>query len=226
MGYISNQDRDLAIFHLVFGLICALALWLGAALPTGWIIFVLILGYNIALPMFAWRWKYQVWRSAWEFGLLLSVFQILPDYFLADTLKTLVFPDTGFWFIGPVPAFMALLWVPIFVLCLYTGEQVREVRGEMAGVIASAAVALLVLGLAEATLWAVPIWHAQSVQTVARVAIYVWLAEGVLGAAVFIAWRSAGQSSWWRRTVAAFAVMLIYTGALAIFHLLIDRIAA
>jgi hypothetical protein len=157
----------------------------------------------------------------------LSVFQVLPDWFLSAQLHVLHFADTGAPRIGTVPVFMAGLWtVPLFltVLC---AQQVaaRRPEGDGLAALVGAAVATALFVGSEATLWAVPIWEARGVTQVAHVALYVIAPEALLGWATVVAWRETRTRSFVRAVGAAALVSTLYTGALALAYFLLEGAA-
>jgi hypothetical protein len=180
----------------------------------GWRIFFASLCFSVLLLWFA-RVRRPEWRPMVSLLFPLSVFQILPDYFLSSVLKVLAFDETGGLRVGTVPVFMGLLWtVPLFFVLLIAQQVAEHWRSQSAGLWTATVVALIVFTATEATLWAVPIWHAQQVRQVAHVALYVPPAEAILGGA---SWVALGQVTRGQvhPVVAAAVVALLYTGALA-----------
>ncbi len=216
---LTRADRDLILLHLLFGLTVLLVLNLDVA-TIGWRITALVIFYNLMLPAFARAVHYSGWLELWVYLLPLSLMMILPDWFLADGLGVLTFPDTGAPFIGPIPVFMGGMWViPLFII-IYVG---RRFRGRSAPYLAGLASAIIFL-TAEATLWRIPIWMAQNVDQVAHIAWYLVVPLTLLG--VFALWGfewSLGKS-FWRKLAAGFLVMVTYIGNTALFYLLVERI--
>lgn len=147
---------------------------------------------------------------------------IFPDWFLAEKLNIIVFPKTGSPFIGPIPIFMAGMWmIPLF-LVLYIGEQVKKSRGKVSALITAAVLALIVFVSSEAALWALPIWYAQNVTQIAHVALYVIVPEIILGLSTYLAYQMTERASWSIRLLGAFTIMLIYLGSLNLFYLIVE----
>lgn len=188
--------------------------------PLGWRILGLAVLFTCALVALTFT-RRREWLPLTAFLVPLSAFQVLPDAFLSAVLGTLVFDETGGPRLGPVPLFMALLWtIPLFA-ALQVGLWAEGRWGARAGLGAAVAAASVVLLASEATLWALPIWHARGVWEVAHVAVYVALAEVVLGAAAWTAFRLVAA----RRAdpvLAAATVATLYTGALALAYLLVE----
>jgi hypothetical protein len=153
----------------------------------------------------------------------LSVFQVVPDWFLADVLGVLAFPDVGIFRIGAVSGYMAGLWaVPLFVI-VYVSLRVHEMRSRWAGDVTAVVLALVIFGSAEATLWRLGAWVAQGVTTVGHVALYVLPPEMLLGWTTFYAFRRVSHRPFHQKLGAATLVMLIYLGSLCASYLLLER---
>ncbi|NBC17024.1 MAG: hypothetical protein GVY18_06875 [Bacteroidetes bacterium] len=153
----------------------------------------------------------------------LSVLQVVPDWFLAEVLGVLVFPDLGVFRIGAVSGYMAGLWaVPLFVI-VYVSLRLQERSRRGVGDLTAVVLALLIFGAAEATLWRLGAWVAQDVTTVAHVALYVVPPEMLLGWTAFHAYRRVGDRPFPHKLGAAGLVMLIYLGSLCASYLLLER---
>ena len=201
------------LFHLAFAVLCVVVL-LAARDQPGPALLALTLGYNIGLPWVCSIIDDRDGLALWRFLLPLSVFMVLPDAFLAAHLGVLVFPDTGSPYLGPVPLFMAGLWViPLFLI-------VRA--GDRGGAAAAALAALIIFTAAEATLWAVPVWYAREVAQIGHVAVYLVVPETVLGVSTWLAWRATRNSAPAAQALSAAAVMVFYLGNCALFWFLLE----
>ncbi|MCZ4500436.1 MAG: hypothetical protein JWQ74_2991 [Marmoricola sp.] len=146
---------------------------------------------------------------------IVSVFQVLPDWVLADLVGTLRFPDRG----GPrvddvIPLAMAAMWVaPLFAALALSGG--RPGRSALyAGVIFLGTEILApTLGLWEPT---------GDTHRLFGVAVYVVPAEAALGWAAATAFAHVRGSALPARIGAALAVSTFYLGALVLAHFLID----
>ena len=146
---------------------------------------------------------------------LVSVFQVLPDWVLADLLGTLRFPDRG----GPrvddvIPLAMAAMWVaPLFVAVALSGGRPGG-AALLAGLIfLGAEVVAPVLGLWE------PVGDTHRLL---GVAVYVVPAEVALGWAAATAFGAVRHRPLAARVGAALAVSTFYLGALVLGHFVID----
>ena len=149
------------------------------------------------------------------FCALVSVFQVLPDWVLADVLGTLRFPDRG----GPrvddvIPLAMAAMWVaPLFVAVALSG-------GKPGG--AALLSGVIFLG-AELVAPALGLWKpVGETHRLLGVAIYVVPAEAALGWAVATAFARVRHSALPARVGAALAVSTFYLGALVLSHFVVD----
>lgn len=215
---MSQEQRFVLWFHAGFALLAGLTLALPIT-PLGMRILALVVLYNIAFPMLTRSPVYAQARKLWEFLLPLSVLMVLPDWFLSEVLRVLVFPQTGSPFIGSVPLFMAGMWViPLFII-LYCGQQIESYYGRSVALAGVAALSLVTFGGAEATLWAVPIWYAQNVTQIAHVALYVLVPEIALGISAYLACMQTRHASRATQLLSAWMVMILYLGHLCLFYL-------
>lgn len=181
----------------------------------GWAVLLLLVSYVAGL---LWATRHSGRRELVDlagFLLLVSVFQVLPDWVLADVLGTLRFPDTG----GPrvddtISLSMALMWVPPLFMAL----ALAGLRPGRSGLFAGA----VFLG-AEALAPVLELWEPIGDTTrVLGVAVYVLPPEVALGWAAAVAFAATRRRSWGVRTAAALAVSTFYLGALVLSYFVID----
>lgn len=197
------------------GLLAGGAVALSLDPPTqGWGVLVCVVAYVVALPAVCRTTGSDLLPLA-GFLALVSVFQVLPDWVLADLLGTLRFPDTG----GPrvddvIPLAMAAMWVaPLFAAVALAGGRPGR-SAALAGVIFAGAELLApTLGLWEPT---------GDTHRVLGIAAYVVPAEMALGWAAATAYGLVRGRPWVARVGAALAVSTFYLGALVLAHFLID----
>lgn len=146
---------------------------------------------------------------------LVSVFQVLPDWVLADLVGTLRFPDTG----GPrvddvIPLAMAAMWVaPLFAAVALSGGR-PWVAALLSG--------LIFLG-AEILAPSLGLWEpVGDTRRWLGVAVYVVPAEAALGWAAAVAFAAVRRRPLLVRAGAALAVSTFYLGALVLSHFLVD----
>jgi hypothetical protein len=214
----AQQIRVFAYFHLIFTLINGLILGLPTGLPMGMRIFILVLIYNLALPIIAKIYRAQDLLALWRFLLPLSIWMVFPDWFLSAKLQILVFPEDGFPKIGTVSGYMAGLWVIPLLLSTYAGLWAKEYYNERLAYAVSGAVALVIFGISEETMWLLSSWYPQNVWIISHTAVYVLIPELILGIMTFYVFQLTRSLSIIYQIVATYLVMLIYTGALMFFY--------
>lgn len=182
----------------------------------GWAVLGCVVAYVVALIAVCRATGRQDLASLAGFLVLVSVFQVLPDWVLADLIGTLRFPDTG----GPrlddvIPLAMAAMWVaPLFAAVALSGGRPGR-TALLAG--------LIFLGT-ELLAPVLDLWEpVGDTHRVLGVAVYVVPAEVALGWAVATAYGLVRQQALLARIAAAFAVSTFYLGALVMAHFLIDR---
>ena len=204
--------RLLLLLHVAFGVAAGVAYLLDPP-ARGWLLLLAAAGYVTGLLLVARLSGRREWVAWWTLLAPLSVLQVLPDWALVEIAGTLLFPDLGAPRVGDaVPLYMAGLWVPPLFLVLLLA------RGSA---LAGAVLAVLVFGVAELLAPALGLWEPRAARQVGSTALYVLPAEAVLGAAVVVAARLARTTR--DRLLAAPAVALLYTGALFVSLLLLDR---
>ena len=204
--------RLLLLLHVAFGGVAGAA-YLVEPPARGWVLLAAAAACGVGLLVVARSAGRREWVAWWALLAPLSVLQVLPDWALVEVAGTLVFPDLGAPRVGDaVPLYMAGLWVPPLFLVLLLA------RGSA---LAGAVLAVLLFGVAELLAPALGLWEPRGARRIGSTALYVLPAEAVLGAAVVVAARHARTTR--ERLVAAPVVALLYTGALLVALLLIDR---
>ena len=197
-------------------LLAAGALALSLPVPAqGWAVLAVVAAYAVGLPLVCRAVGRPEWAALAVFLVPVSLFQVLPDWVLADLLGTLVFPDRG----GPriddvIPVAMALMWVaPLFVAIVVAG--LRPARAALTSV--------LVFAGAELLAPFVGLWEPSGdTVRVLGVALYVLPAEAALGWAATVAFLAARGRPAGARIAIALAVSTFYLGALVLSHFVID----
>ncbi len=203
--------RSLALVHLVLAVLGTVALSLDAP-ARGWAVTATVVVYALGLAVVC---RGTSWFPLVGFLCLVSTFQVLPDWILADVLGTLAFPDQG----GPrfddtVPVAMALMWVAPLFLALAAAD-LRPGR--------AALVAFVVFAAAELLAPVVGLWEPTGETTrLLGVAVYVPPAEAVLGWAAAVGHRATAGRAVAVKIAAAAAVSVLYTGALVVSYFAID----
>jgi hypothetical protein len=224
MSYsLEKRHQDLILVHVVFMVLCVVVLMLPSVV-IGVKLFSLVAAYNALIPIVGYVRNHREWLPIWGYAFVLSLFQLFPDWFLAAQLETIVFPDDGFFMIGPVSGYMAGLWaIPLFVI-LYVGLEVNRQRSYKMAYLVVAVLTLLVFGLAEETMWMLPSWYAQNVAMIGHIATYIIIPEILLGLSTLISYELVRERPIWLWIIGAFTVMILYLGNVSFFYLLVERI--
>lgn len=219
---LESTERDAFCVHLLFVILCVVILLLPIPLLIGPRLFILVLAYTIMIPVIGYWRGHKDWIYLWVFAVLISLLMIFPDWFLVAPLGTIVFQPDGFPKIGPVSAYMALLWaIPLFII-VFLGLRIAERQSKPIAYGIVALTSFLIFTAAEASLTFV--WHAQNVTMVGNVALYILLPEIILGLSAFWSYQSIQAKSHWWKPIAAFLIMLLYIGSACFFYLLIEII--
>jgi len=226
--------RSILILTGVFAALCAGTLLL--PLPVGWQFLILVLLFAALFGSFSFRHRTEwpeLWR-VWLFSTLVSFFQVFPDWFLSAVLEVLIFPEDGLFKFGTVSGYMAGLWaIPFFYILLgtrlyqssYSSSQWLAHGSDFKGALVGAAIALLIFGFSEATLWMLGSWYAQNVMVIGHVALYVLIPEFLLGFFLYQYFHESQNRGWAIHLYNAAKVSLLYTGCLALSYLLLEKVA-
>ncbi len=215
-------ERDALFVHLLFIIICAIVLLIPMPLLIGPRLFLLVIIYNVMVPVVGWWRNHSDWLNLWSFVFILSLLMLFPDWFLADPLGILIFLPDGFPKIGPVSGYMLLLWALPFFIITFIGLRVSARRSLPItyGVVALASFLLFVGAEAGLTF----VWQAQNVVTIGSVAVYIIFPEILLGLSTFWMFQYLNTKPHWWKLIGAFFIMLLYIGSACFFHLLINKI--
>ena len=179
--------------------------------------------YLVLLYLGAWLRSHHELLDAFAFLLPLSLFQVVPDLLLVQELGTLSFPALGARGFGPVPVYMAGLWVAPLLLVIWLAEIAHRASAVTAGLVALL-VALAVFGAAEwAAAHVLPLWRPRSVDTWEGVALYVLPAEALLGLVAWLVFTQVSHRTLFMKAFGAALVSMFYAGALFVSHLAFRR---
>lgn len=180
----------------------------------GWAVLAVSVAGAIGVCILAAKTGRTTWLTALGVIVPISLFQVIPDWFLAKELGTIIFEDNGGIRIDDaIPLAMATMWVlPLLVVTLLARDNLAL----------GAAISALLFLSTEIGAPAAGLWEpAGGAREIAGVAAYVIPAEALLGAATVYAVRVAGNKPIATRLLAGASVSIFYTGALAVSWLLI-----
>ena len=220
---MKKENIDFMVIHALFSAVCVIVLLI-PIIPIGIKLFLLVLLYNIIIPVFGTIRKHSSWFKMWLFALILSLFQVWPDWFMASQLNTLIFPSDGFIKIGSVSGYMAGLWAIPFFIIIYLGTILKNKYSEKIKYIFIGLLSLLIFGIAEQTMWLLGSWHAINVTLIGYGAIYIIIPEIILGLTCFYAYEWSLERSITTKITIAFLTMIIYLGNAASFYFLFEKI--
>ncbi|MEQ8350649.1 MAG: hypothetical protein RH862_04150 [Leptospiraceae bacterium] len=218
----------------IFAALCAGTLLI--PVPAGWHFLLLVLFFALLFGGFSFlnRERFPELWAIWLFSTIVSIFQVLPDWFLSAVLGVLVFPEDGVLKIGTVSGYMAGLWaIPFFFILLsgrlyqgaFTSEQWLSHGSEFKAALLCGFVGLLIFAASEASLWMLGSWYARNVSMVGHVAVYVLLPEFMLGFFLYQHFHLSQNKPWFYWIFNGFKISLLYTGALALSYLLMEKVA-
>lgn len=221
---LTEIERDGIIVHFIFIVICIVVLLIPINLPIGIKLFILVIIYNVLIPLVGICRKYPEWLNIWLFAFILSLFQVFPDWILSAQLEILIFPEDGCFRIGTVSGYMLFLWaIPIFII-LFTGYRIQERYSKNFAYVVVSLMSLLIFGISEMTMWTLGSWYAQNVTMIGHIAIYIIIPEVILGVFSFFSYESIKEKKHWIILPMTFIIMLLYLGSAVFFYFLIERV--
>jgi hypothetical protein len=221
---ISKEYLDFLIIHSAFVLICIVVLIIPLTGYMGIKLLILVVVYNVMVPVYGYVRKYSEWINIWLFAFLLSLFQIWPDWFLSAELGILVFPDDGFIKIGTVSLYMAGLWtIPLFLI-IFAGLKFNQRYSKSITYLIVSLLSLMIFGLAEQTMWMLQSWYAQNVVMIGHLALYIIIPEIILGLTTYYYFNLIREKNHLIKVPVTFIVMLIYLGNAVLFYFIFQRI--
>ncbi len=223
-GLEDPSIRDVVYVHLLFAVVAAAVLLFPATVGISARLLVVVIAYNVMIPLVALQRGHTEWIRIWLFAFALSILQIWPDWYLSAELGVLAFPDDGVLMIGTVPAYMAGLWaIPLFTI-IYVGQLVQKQWADKWVLVIVGALTLAIFGSAEATMWMLPSWYAVGVTMIGHVAVYIIIPEIVLGLSTYITYDIVRERPLWMIAIAAVLVMILYLGCAVLSFFMIERV--
>jgi len=221
----AKSTRDFIIIHLIFIGLCFAVLIIPIPIAIGIKLFILIVSYNLLIPLVGLFRKYSEWVKLWVFVFLISLFQIWPDWFLSAQLNILVFPEDGLFKIGTVSGYMAGLWaIPLFLLC-FIGLKIQENFSRLKALIVVGLISFNIFVFSEQTMWMLQSWYPQNVTLFFdHLAVYIIIPEVILGLSTFYYFQKTKNQHYLMLIVVAFGIMLLYLGSVSFFYFLFEKI--
>ncbi len=218
--------RDFLLIHVIFAVLAAVTSLV--PIPTATIsgkMLVLVIVYNGLIVVEFYNKGYEDWKSIWVFVFILSLLMVFPDWYLAETLGALVFPDDGFPMIGgAIPIYMAGLWTIPFFIIVFIGKEVQSRKSLKLAYGIVSVISILIFVLAELTLVNLPSWSATVSGMTGNLAWYIVIPELLLGLSTFICYNIIKDKKIWMTITGAFIVMVLYIGFASFFYFLIETL--
>ncbi|MBY8981241.1 MAG: hypothetical protein KGD72_12690 [Candidatus Lokiarchaeota archaeon] len=221
----AKSTRDFILVHIIFVGLCFVVLIIPIPIAIGFKLFILVVSYNLLIPLVGLFKKYSEWVKLWVFVFFISLFQIWPDWFLSAQLNILVFPEDGLFKIGTVSGYMAGLWaIPLFLLC-FIGLKLKENYPYVKTLILVGAISLNIFMFSELTMWMLPSWYPQNVTMIFdHLAVYIIIPEVILGVSTFYYFEKTKNQHYIMLIIAAFGIMLLYLGSASFFYFLFEKV--
>jgi hypothetical protein len=220
-----KTTRDFILVHLIFTGICFAVLNIPIPIAIGIKLFILIISYNLLVPLVGLFRKYSEWVKLWVFVFFISLFQIFPDWFLSAQLNVLVFPEDGLFKIGTVSGYMVGLWaIPLFILC-FIGLKLKEFYSQFKAFIVVGLISMNIFMFSELTMWMLQSWYPQNVTLIMdHLAVYIIIPEVILSLSTFYYFEKIKTQHILISIVVAFGIMLLYIGSASFFYFLFEKI--
>jgi len=217
--------KDFIQIHVIFGLIAAITLLFPFQAAISGKLLVLVIIYNGLIIVEFYGKGYDDWKSIWIFSFILSLLMVFPDWYLAETLGALQFPDDGFPMIGgSIPLYMAGLWAIPFFIIVFIGNEAQKRKSEKTAYIIVSTLSMLIFILAELTLVYLPSWTATIIGMTGNLAWYIIVPELFLGLSTFICYNFVRNKKIWLKILGAVTVMILYIGNASFFYFIIESL--
>lgn len=208
-------------FLLTFLIFTGALLWLRKPATVGITLLALCIVWDLLFFFWARGEQSATLRQILTFSMVLSVFQVLPDWVLSRHLGVLVFPPDGLFKWDTVSGYMALLWaIPasqILIAHYVAHERTGRKTAYAAGILVGA---ILFIG-SEELLWMLPSWYAVNVVKWGHVARYIIIPEILLSFMIIFAFVKVRERALLWYVLAGLMVSGTYTLAAVMSYYLI-----
>jgi len=205
-------------WQLIFLALTATALAIRTPANVGIYLLLLCVAWNLLFFLWARAERSTTLRQILIFSMLLSIFQVFPDWVLSRILGVLVFPADGLFKWDTVSGYMALLWAIPASTILVAHQVAKSNAGTTAAyAIGLAAGAALFIG-SEELVWLLPSWYAVNVVMWGHVARYIIVPELILSALIIFVFERIRNRSLAYYVLSAAAISAVYTAAAVIFY--------
>lgn len=202
----------------IFLVVTAVVLWFRTPANIGFALLLLCVVWDLLFYLWARAERSLRLRQILIFSMVLSVFQVFPDWMLSRHLNVLVFPPDGLFKWDTVSGYMALLWAIPASTILVTYHFVRAKTNGKIGFAAALAVGALLFIGSEELVWMLPSWYAVNVVKWGHVARYIIVPEIILTALIILVFERVRERPLAYYVLSAMAVSAIYTAAAVSFY--------
>ncbi|MFZ5628468.1 MAG: DUF6989 domain-containing protein [Spirochaetota bacterium] len=205
-------------WQFFFLVITAAVLWFRTPANIGIALLILCVVWNILFYLWSRKEASIQLKQILIFSMVLSIFQIFPDWVLSRHLNVLIFPPDGLFKWDTVSGYMALLWaIPTStILVVYYAAKTRS-NVKLAYAAALIVGALLFIG-SEELVWMLPSWYAVNVVKWGHVARYIIVPELILTALIISVFARVREKSLLYYIFSALGVSATYTAAAVVFY--------
>lgn len=205
-------------WQALFLAITAAVLWFRTPANIGIALLILCVVWNILFYLWARAEASARLRQILVFSMVLSFFQVFPDWVLSRHLNVLVFPPDGLFKWDTVSGYMALLWaIPTSTILVTYYFFKEQLNGKIAYAAALTVGALLFIG-SEELVWILPSWYAVNVVKWGHVARYIIVPELILTALIISVFARMREKSLVYYIFSALGVSATYTAAAVVFY--------
>ena len=205
-------------WQLSFLALTAGALAIRTPANVGIYLLLLCVAWNLLFFLWARAERSGMLRQIITFSMLLSLFQVFPDWVLSRILGVLVFPPDGLFKWDTVSGYMALLWaIPASTILVTYCFVKANTNGKIGFAAALAVGALLFIG-SEELVWMLPSWYAVNVVMWGHVARYIIVPEIILTVLIILVFERVREKSLAYYVLSAMAVSATYTAAAVTFY--------
>jgi len=226
MQFLKEKSiKDFILIHVIFAVIAALTVLFPFQAPISAKLLLLVIIYNALIIVEFYAKGYEEWKSIWLFAFILSLLMVFPDWYLAETLGALQFPNDGFPMIGgSIPLYMAGLWSIPFFIIVFIGKEIQKRKSVGVTYSIVSVLSVLIFVLSELTLVNLPSWTATVTGMTGNLAWYIIIPELFLGLSAFICYDIVREKQIWMKIIGAFTVMILYIGNASFFYFLIETL--
>lgn len=171
---------------------------------------IMVIAFYVSFITLSYIRKYKKWIDLIEYLLPVSIFFIIPDWFLSDKLGVLAFPIKSNINFGTVPSYLVGMWsISLFLLvysCLTYYEKSNDILKRNLLIVG---LSFFIFILSDETLWQLSLWHYKDVKAYGHLPYFMLLPNLLIGFHVYYAYQFVSKKSIIYKIAAAFITMFI-----------------